>query len=256
MPYVVTVHDLAYLAEPSWFPALRSLYYRLAFTRTARGAELVMVDSRFTGREAVRLAGVPEESLRTVYLSADNGPASPGPLMERLGLSPGYLLCVGTVEPRKNLESLLDALELLRRRRSGLELLVAGRWGWGPPDLRQRLRSQPGVVWPGALGGDDLKRAYTGAALLVYPSVYEGFGLPPLEAARAGLASVVGPAGALAEVYRDAAFHSAADPASLAETVEAALESPPPKGMEALAARLTNARMARRVLDVYAEATP
>jgi glycosyltransferase involved in cell wall biosynthesis len=112
------------------------------------------------------------------------------------------------------------------------------------------------VVWPGALGGDDLERAYTGAALLVYPSVYEGFGLPPLEAARAGLPSVVGPAGALTEVYRDAAFHSAADPASLAETVEAALESPPPKGMEALARRLTNARMARRVLDVYAEATP
>lgn len=252
-PYVVTVHDMAYLARPSWFPAVRSLYYRMSFSRTARGADLVMVDSRFSGAEAVRLAGVAEDAVRTVYLSADNSPEDSRPLLERLGLSSGYLLFVGTVEPRKNLTALLDAMRIIRRSRPNLKLLVAGRWGWGPAELRRRLTSQPGVLWPGPLGARDLRRAYCGAGLLVYPSLYEGFGLPPLEAARVGVPSVVGPAKALAEVYRNAAFHSGADARSIALTVEEALDSPAPGGMEALARRLTNARMAEEVLEVYEE---
>ena len=252
-PCVVTVHDMAYLARPSWFPPLRSLYYRLLFTREARAAELVMTDSGFTGREAVRLAGVDPERIRTVHLCADNSAADPAPLLDRLGLEPGYLLYVGTVEPRKNLPSLLDALRFLRDEGQDLRLLVAGRWGWGDAALRRRLSSQQGVLWAGALGGRDLERAYCGASLLVYPSLYEGFGLPPLEAARVGVPSVVGPAEALREVYAGAAFHSAGDPASLAETVAEALASPAPAGMEDLVGRLTCRRMARKVMDVYRE---
>ena len=252
-PSVVTVHDMAYLARPSWFPPLRSLYYRLVFTRVARAADLVMTDSGFTGREAVRLAGVDPDRIRTVHLCADNVAADPAPLLKRLGLEPGYLLCVGTVEPRKNLPALLDALSILREEGRDLMLLVAGRWGWGSADLRRRLASQQGVLWAGPLGRRDLERAYCGASLLVYPSLYEGFGLPPLEAARVGVPSVVGPAEALREIYADAAFQSAGDPASLAQTVEEALESPAPAGMEDLAERLTCRRMARTVADVYRE---
>jgi glycosyltransferase involved in cell wall biosynthesis len=245
---------MAHLARPGWFPPLRSVYYRLLFGRMARRADLVMADSRFTAREAVRLAGVDPGRVRTVYLSADNRPADPAPLLGRLGLETGYLLCVGTVEPRKNIPALLDALALLREQRPRLRLLVAGRWGWGRSALRRRLSSQEGVVWVGALGRRDLERAYCGASLLVYPSLYEGFGLPPLEAARAGVPSVVGPAAALTEVYDGAAFHAGGDPESLAETVARALESPPPEGMERLARRLTNHRMAEAVAEVYSEA--
>lgn len=255
-PCVVTVHDMAYLAGPSWFPPLRSLYYRMLFTRVARAADLVMTDSAFTGREAVRLAGVDPGRIRTVHLCADNSVADPAPLLDRLGLEAGYILYVGTVEPRKNLPALLDALRMLREQGRDISLLVAGRWGWGSGALRRRLSSQPGVLWAGPLGRRDLERAYCGASLLVYPSLYEGFGLPPLEAARAGVPTVVGPAEALREIYAGAAFHSAADPASLAETVEEALESPAPAGMEDLAERLTCRRMARKVAEVYSELLP
>ncbi len=253
VPSVVTVHDMAYMARPSWFPLLRSVYYRLLFTRIARRARLVMADSRFTASELQRLAGLDPDGIRTVYLSADNARVDPTPLLDRLRIEPEYLLCVGTVEPRKNIPALLDAMELLRRDRPDLRLLLAGRWGWGSRGLRRRLEVQEGVLWAGALGAEDLERAYCGASLLVYPSLYEGFGLPPLEAARAGVSSVVGPAVALREVYADAAFHSGGDPTSLAETVGRALEAPAPAGMESLVETLTNERMAKAVMEVYGE---
>ena len=251
---LVTVHDMAHAANPGWFPFPRSLYYRLAFGRIARRADLVLTDSRFTADEAVRMAGVERSRIRVVYLSADNGPAEPEPLMKRLGLEKSYLLYVGTVEPRKNLDALLDALGRVREKRPGTQLLVAGRWGWGPAGLASRLRQEPGVVWDGALSELDLRRAYTGASLLVYPSLYEGFGLPPLEAARVGTPSVIGPAEALREVYAGAAFASDGDAHSLAETVLKALDSPPPSGMAPLARRRTNARMAEEVIGIYREA--
>jgi glycosyltransferase involved in cell wall biosynthesis len=254
-PFVVTLHDLAFRACPGWFTILRSIYYRLLFARTAAAADLVMVDSDFTGTEAVRLIGIPAGRIRRVYLSTESFQADPGDFASFTGVSGPYAVFVGTVEPRKNLMTLLDAWEIVRRSVPGLSLVVAGRWGWGEGVLRTRLETSPGVVWTGELPETLLQSCISGARLLVYPSLYEGFGLPPLEAASAGVQSVVTPAGALTEIFGKAAHlcpgFSAAD---IAGTVQLALENPLDPGMlRDFAAGFSNRSMAEAVLEVYGE---
>ncbi len=257
VPYVVTLHDLAFLAEPAWFPPLRSVYYRLHFRRVASGAALVMVDSDFTLSEAVSRLGLDRSVLRRVYLSTPDMSSDPSAFRRESGIEGEYLLFVGTVEPRKNLGALLDAHLRIGREHPGLRLVVAGRWGWGRRSLARRLREQERVSWVGSLPPDLLASCISGARMLVYPSLYEGFGLPPLEAASAGVPSVVSPAGALTEVYGGVA--GVADgfgAGDIAETVLAELECEPDReALRAFAARFTRERMASAVLDVYAEAT-
>ncbi len=254
---IVTVHDLAFLANPRWFPPVRRIYYRVFFPLVARRADLVITDSRFTAGELERLAGVPSGRTRTVYLSTPAQRGDPGRFRARLGIEGDYALSVSTIEPRKNIGALLDAWGTVAATRRDVRLVVCGRWGWGPRGILDRLRSSEGVTWTGPLGEEDLADAYSGARLLVYPSLYEGFGLPPLEAASAGVPSVLGPAGALREVYGStgAAF-CGPGPDSIAGAVLDALETERhPDALRDFASRFSNAEMARRTLECYREAS-
>ncbi|MCD4847980.1 MAG: glycosyltransferase family 4 protein [Candidatus Aegiribacteria sp.] len=201
IPCAVTLHDLAFLANPSWFPRLRSVYYRLFFRRVARRADVLMVDSDFTGREAVRRLGADSEKIRKVYLSTESMQLDQEVFRKSTGIRDRYILFVGTIEPRKNIYSLLTAWQTVHQEHPDLKLVIAGRWGWGPTALKNLLRSSSGVIWTGQLPDSILKSCITGAELLVYPSFYEGFGLPPLEAASAGVPSVITPADALIEIF-------------------------------------------------------
>lgn len=256
-PYVVTLHDLAFMDRPASFPAIRSLYYRSFFGRIAGRASLVMVDSDFTGKEAVRLLGLSYQRVRTVHLCTTDYRADPRLFRERYGLDGEYLICVGTIEPRKNVDALLLAWKRGKGSMPVEHLVVAGRWGWGGKALRRRLRAEPGVVWTGELEESLLKSAVSGARLMVYPSLYEGFGLPPLEAASAGVPSVVGPAEALREVYGRIAFQTrSGDPDSISAAIAEALSSAvDPEELRAFASEHTVGRMSTEVLRVYGEAT-
>jgi alpha-1,3-rhamnosyl/mannosyltransferase len=215
-----------------------------------------MVDSEFTGREAVRLLNIDPALIRRVYLSTPDFQESPQHFHESFpAVGNDYLICVGTVEPRKNLESLLDAWRILREELSGYSLVVAGRWGWGHRSLRRRLRAEPDVIWTGMISGKLLRSAVCGARLLVYPSLYEGFGLPPLEAASAGVPSVLGPAEALIEIYGElAASYCGSSPGSITDAVLSALVShPDPETLREFALQMSNGAMAGRILEVYAE---
>lgn len=254
-PFVVTLHDLAFRVHPGWFPVLRSVYYRLLFARTSRAADLVMVDSDFTGSEAVRRIGVPPGKIRRVYLGTETFQADPGFFSDYAGIQGPYALFVGTIEPRKNLAALLDAWQTVRRSVPSLDLVVAGRWGWGEGSLRDRLRATSGVLWTGELPGTLLRSCMSGARMLVYPSLYEGFGLPPLEAASAGVQSVLTPAGALTEIYGGIAHIAPGFGADdIAGTVLHALEHP--IGADPLrdfAAGFGIRAMAGAVLEIYRE---
>ncbi|NLP04745.1 glycosyltransferase family 4 protein [Candidatus Fermentibacteria bacterium] len=247
---VVTVHDLAFAANPGWFPAVRAAWYRMAFPRVARNASLVLADSVFTASELRKRLGI--ERVRTVYLCAGRpSGAAREPGVE--GVSGDYLLFVGTIEPRKNILALLEAMPAIRAARPGLELVVAGRWGWGDAALLERLHKTPGCRWTGHLDRESLEAAYAGARLLVYPSLYEGFGLPPLEAASVGVPFVIGPAESLKEVYGGVAAASCGpDSGSIAAAVLSALDSEPDRdGLISFAAGFSPERMARETLDAY-----
>ncbi|HRY60835.1 MAG TPA: glycosyltransferase family 1 protein [Candidatus Fermentibacter sp.] len=254
---LLTLHDLAFLAHPGWFPPLRRLYYRLVFPRSARSADIVMADSAFTASEAARLMGLDPAKLRVVPLSSGSGGSGDAGRGRRKLTGGGpYILSVSTIEPRKNIPALLDAWKGIAAARPGMTLVVAGRWGWGPAETRRRLCSMPGVLWTGPLGDSDLADAYAGAELLVYPSLYEGFGLPPLEAALEGTPSVLGPADALREVYHDvAAAFCGGSPGSIRDAVLDALESRrEPSALRDFARGLSDRAMAGRVAGIYREA--
>ena len=255
VPCAVTLHDLAFSRNPSWFPFLRSVYYRLHFKRVAGKADVVMVDSDSTGKEAKRLLGINVNRIRRVYLSTDSFKADPAAFRSIFSIQDRYLLYVGTIEPRKNIQALLDSWEKVRRVHSDLSLVIAGRWGWGKESLRKRLLKTEGVILTGALQENMLKSCVSGAELLVYPSLYEGFGLPPLEAASAGVPSVITPASALLEIYSGIATVAAGfDPVSITESILDSLDKDHyPETLIEFASRFSTGHMALNVLKVYEE---
>ena len=187
-PLVVTVHDLAVLRHPELFNGWTRRYSRALVPRVVRAARRVIAVSEFTKREVVELLGVPDERVRVIGnavepVFAPEGPAADG----------DYVLAVGTIEPRKNLERLLEAA-----RRLGAELRVVGAPGWGGVGL-------DGVTWLGEVSDDELARLYRGATVVAYPSLYEGFGIPVVEAMACGAPVVTSSGGATEEVAGGAA---------------------------------------------------
>jgi glycosyltransferase involved in cell wall biosynthesis len=206
VPLVVTVHDLAVLRHPEAFRRWSRLYGALTVRRVVRAATRVIAVSEFTKREVVELADVPEERVAVVP-NAAGAPFGPdGPRADG-----DYVLAVGTLEPRKNLPRLVEAT-----RRLGVELRVVGERGWGGVDAG-------GVTWLGRVDDDELARLYRGARCVAYPSLYEGFGIPVLEALRSGAAVVTSAGTAMAEVADGAAvLVDPLDPAAIADGIERA----------------------------------
>jgi glycosyltransferase involved in cell wall biosynthesis len=209
VPVVVTVHDLALLRRPELFTPWVRVYGATLLRRVIRSAARVIAVSEFTRGEVVELAGVPEERVRVVPNGAGEPFVPEGP-----GAEGDYVLAVGTLEPRKNLPRLADAT-----RRLGLELRVVGARGWGGIEA-----SGEGVRWLGERPDDEIARLYRGALCVAYPSLYEGFGLPVLEALRCG-APVVTSAGTAMEEVADGAAElvDPLDAASIAAGIERAI---------------------------------
>jgi len=211
---LVTIHDLSALLHPEWHPPGRVAYYEKHFPRTLSQACHFLTDCDFIRREVIQALGVPPERVTRIYLGIRPG-LTPLPaatvrrVLHRLGLPPQYLLYVGTIEPRKNLLMLLRAYcalpDELRRR---CPLLLVGRWGWNAGDVAEQLHAEAkhrGVIHLGYVPERHLAALYNGALALVYPSLYEGFGFPPLEMMACGGAVLASTAGALVEIVGGAA---------------------------------------------------
>ncbi|MCZ7589585.1 MAG: glycosyltransferase family 4 protein [Gaiella sp.] len=203
-PLVVTVHDLGVLRHPSAFPRWHRFSGSLALRGGVRTADAIVAVSAFTRDELVELLDVPVDRIRIVPNGVDpvftmGGPAADG----------DYVLAVGTLEPRKNLVGAVEAARL-----AGVELRVAGAAGWGGVAV---------AGWVGEPGDDELAALMRGARCLVYPSLYEGFGLPVLEAMACGTPVVTSRGGATEEVAGGAAvLVDPRDPASIAAGIEQA----------------------------------
>jgi glycosyltransferase involved in cell wall biosynthesis len=253
---VLTVHDLSYLHHADTVSAATHAY-RTLVPRGLRRADVVVVDAAAVGTEVVAEYGVDEARLVVAPLGVDDGwfdvEAPDRSWLAARGLPADYLLFVGSREPRKNLPVLLDAVRQLRASDPDLPpLVLVGPPGWGPA-LDASGLPEGAVRTPGYLAEGDLRRVVAGARLLAYPSRYEGFGLPPLEALACGTPVVASDLPVLREVLGPhATYAPVGDAAALAGAVADVLAAPPPAAAGVAHARtFTWRRTAERTLAAY-----
>jgi glycosyltransferase involved in cell wall biosynthesis len=190
VPVVLTVHDLAPLRHPDAFPAWTRLYARTRLRGTVRAARRVAAVSEFSKRETAALCGVEPARIDVIPNAVDPIFTADGPVADG-----DYTLAVGTLEPRKNLPRTIEAARL-----AGVELRIVGARGWGGVQAEGKH-----VRWLGRVEDQELASLYRGARCLVYPSLYEGFGIPVAEAMACGTPVVTSRDSAMADVTGGAA---------------------------------------------------
>ena len=215
LPVVLTVYDALALSHPEWCGAANRLHYRWALPRSLRKAARIIVPSEATRREVMACVPVDPRRICVVPpglragLAPIKDPVRREEARTRLGLPPRYILFVGNLEPKKNLSFLLSSFAVLKAGAGRqCKLIIVGKPGWGYQSLfrdidRLGLRGEVRVA--GYVAPEWMAALYSGADLFAFPSLYEGFGLPPLEAMACGTPAVVSDAGALPEVVGDAA---------------------------------------------------
>lgn len=222
VPTVLTVHDLIFHLFPEHHKPLNYWYLNLALPLYCRRATAIIAVSETTKRDLARCWGLDPARITVVHEAADPRfrPASPeaiATVRQRYGLPPRFLVTVGVIEPRKNLSRLLDALAILRRDED-VHLVIVGGKGWLTSDFFRKLEAFPhrqAVILTGYVPDKDLPAVYSAATLCAQPSLYEGFGLPVLEAMACGTPVVCSRVASFPEIGGDAAHYF--DPTDAAE---------------------------------------
>ena len=278
---VVTIHDLGYYHEPDAHPPRQRAYLEWATRYNAQSATRIIADSEATKRDLVEILAIPADKIRVVYLGVEErfhpvqNAAQIAAVRATYAIPGPYILYVGTLQPRKNLARLVEAFgRVVRALDTGYEganpysaadpqrrlsLVLAGSKGWWYEDIFrtvQEMELADRVIFPGYVNDDDLPALYSGADLFVLPSLYEGFGLPVLEAMACGTPVVASNVSSLPEIVGDAGLlANPTDPADLARAMTRVLLDPARAGEMrrrglARARRFSWERCARETLEV------
>lgn len=259
---VLAVHDLTWEFFPDAFPANRALFLKLTRWSVKR-ASFVLVCSENTKKDLMRLYGVPPEKIRVIYNGVDPSfaPCRDAALMQKVkdkyGIKRPYFLSVGALQPRKNLKRLVEAfIEARKNPAFDYDLVLVGKKAWGD----QPGQDRPDILRTGYVDDHELPVLYAGAASFAYMSLYEGFGMPPIEAMACGAPVVVSNTSSFPESCGDTAVF--ADPTSVPDITRALLEmgtNPSlretlrAKGLERVK-RFTWDLPVRQTMDAYEEA--
>ncbi len=271
---LVTIHDLSFLITPECAEAKLRQYLTEAVPRSVRRADRISVDSAAIKRDLIERLKVPSEKIQVIYggVGAEFQPLEDKAALEevrqRLGLPSRFVLFLGTIEPRKNLVRLVEAWHRLKDTTAGRgrKLVLAGRRGWLYEPILKRIAElgmSDQIVWLDFVPEKDLPVLYNLADLFCFPSLYEGFGIPPLESLACGTPVVTANNSSLAEVFEGAALMcDATSVASIADALQNGLESVDGDGQLlaalriaglARAAQFTWERAARDALTLYRE---
>jgi glycosyltransferase involved in cell wall biosynthesis len=258
---VVTIHDAAVLDHPEWFNPRFSSWYGFLLPRLARRVEGIITVSEFSRQRLLERTGVSGDKVSVIHIGVDDEMFHPvssekvSRTIERFGICNSYFLAVGSIEPRKNLQRVFEAWERVYLRLRPTKLVVVGGSGKVFSGLGYK-RIPDGVVFLGRVDDEFLPSLYTGAIALIYPSLYEGFGLPPLEAMACATPVIVSDTTSLPEVVGKAAL--TVNPFSVEEIADAIMRIYDDADLQRRLSRLGLARakefnwgsVARRTMDV------
>ncbi|MDE7311745.1 MAG: glycosyltransferase family 4 protein [Eubacterium sp.] len=211
----VFIHDMAYKSCPDTVRKKTKLWLELCMKKTCTRADCILTVSEFSKQEIVRYLSIPEECIRVVPNAVDHAAYHPGysksqiqKALDRYGITREYFLYLGTIEPRKNLERLIAAyVKLCSRRQEAPLLVIAGKKGWLCDHIYQAAAQsgrEKDILFIGYVREKDSPLLMCGAKAFVFPSLYEGFGMPPLEAMACGTPAITSNTTALAEVAKGA----------------------------------------------------
>lgn len=271
-PCVATIHDLSFLRYPQFHPPKRVEWLVKQLPATLKRADAIITDSECIRQELIETYGIAPTDITAIHLGVSHRYSAQSrdtsqPILDRYGLSHGdYLLFVGTLEPRKGLDTLLDAwARIPARLQSAFPLVLAGAPGWNNDALQNRIRqacADSTLKHLSFVPEPDLAALYSGAALLICPSFYEGFGLPVLEAMACGTPTLCTAGTSMAEFSEGAsALFDQGDALQLADRIEHLLENAElranlsRKGLER-ASELTWERCARQTYAIYSRLAP
>jgi glycosyltransferase involved in cell wall biosynthesis len=211
---ILTIHDLSFLRHPEFFSWRKNFWHRMInVKKMVKHFDVIVAVSENTKRDVVELCGVDPEKVKVIYSGTpNNGQCGEGSdkVKEKYKLSGKFILYLGTLEPRKNIEGLIKAYEKLRNNNKKLrdyKLVLAGGNGWKSKNIFEAQKKSPykdDIIFLGYVDRADKNYLYQLASVFVYPSFYEGFGFPPLEAMAAGAPVITGFTSSLSEIVGSA----------------------------------------------------
>lgn len=270
MASVVTIHDLAFIRYPQYFRPARRIYQRRFTSSSARAATLIVAVSASTRSDIASEFAIPPERIRVVHPAVDDDfvpqpdPRRLAAFRESHGLPERYILFLGTLEPRKNLKTLVEAWATVYARNQDVpRLVIAGAKGWYFQPLLERVRElglERLITFAGYVSRNEQPLWYSGAELFIYPSVYEGFGLPVVEALACGVPVVTSNVSSMPEAGGPLArLVDPSDVNGMAIAIETMLADPHMRARMAhegpkWAHEFSASNMALSYMNIYAEA--